>query len=155
MPAALDVNWEAVRTLAVQIGVREAARQCGIEENAVCQRSWREGWLKNLPRSESLPPTMLPQPVSGIIKPHDVLTNLGQETRVNHAIAANKISGKVAQMEADEALNRVPDILAAAKHAAVVHGWSGAQVNVGIRLDQIAQSAAVSVDLPENVEITE
>lgn len=47
MPAALDVDWSAVRTLAVAVGIREAARQLGISEDAVMQRSAREGWLSD------------------------------------------------------------------------------------------------------------
>lgn len=45
MPAALDVDWPSVRTLAVAVGVREAARQLGLSEDAVMQRSARERWL--------------------------------------------------------------------------------------------------------------
>ena len=45
MPKPVNVDWPAVRVLAVVVGVREAARQMGISEAAVRQRSKREGWM--------------------------------------------------------------------------------------------------------------
>jgi hypothetical protein len=45
MPKPLNADWSAVRVLAVAVGVREAARQMGISEDAVRQRSKREGWM--------------------------------------------------------------------------------------------------------------
>ena len=45
MPKPLNVDWSAVRVLAVAVGVREAARQMQISEDAVRQRSKREGWM--------------------------------------------------------------------------------------------------------------
>jgi hypothetical protein len=38
MPKPLNVDWPAVRVLAVAVGVREAARQMGISQDAVRQR---------------------------------------------------------------------------------------------------------------------
>ena len=45
MPKPLNVDWPAVRVLAVAVGVREAARQMQISEDAVRQRSKRERWM--------------------------------------------------------------------------------------------------------------
>ena len=45
MPKPLNVDWPAVRVLAVAVGVREAARQMGISQDAVRQRPKREGWM--------------------------------------------------------------------------------------------------------------
>lgn len=45
-PATIEpVNWEAVKVLAIAVGVREAARKCGLSENTVMARCRREGWL--------------------------------------------------------------------------------------------------------------
>src|ERR1700757_3390723 len=43
MSKPLNVDWPAVRVLAVAVGVREAACQMGISQDAVRQRSKREG----------------------------------------------------------------------------------------------------------------
>jgi len=45
MRKPLNVDWSAVRVLAVDVGVREAAHQMGIGQDAVRQRSRREGWM--------------------------------------------------------------------------------------------------------------
>ena len=45
MPRPLNVDWPAVRVLAVAVGVREPARQMGISQDAVRQRSKRERWM--------------------------------------------------------------------------------------------------------------
>src|SRR4051812_23388649 len=55
MPAALDVNREAVRVLCVAVGVREAARKLGLPESTVQSWSQRGGWLKPTVQ----PPTVL------------------------------------------------------------------------------------------------
>jgi hypothetical protein len=45
MPKPLNVDWPAVRVLAVAVGVREAARQMRISQDAVRQRNAKAGWL--------------------------------------------------------------------------------------------------------------
>jgi hypothetical protein len=46
MPAALLVDKDKVKTVALQIGVREAARQFELPEGTVQAWSKREGWFK-------------------------------------------------------------------------------------------------------------
>ncbi len=48
MPAELDVDKEAVRVLVVAVGVREAARQCNLNENTVLAWANRGGWLQSV-----------------------------------------------------------------------------------------------------------
>lgn len=48
MPAALDVDHDKVRAVALVVGVREAARQFELSEDAVRQWSKREGWFKHV-----------------------------------------------------------------------------------------------------------
>lgn len=40
------INRESVKTLAIAVGVREAARQLGLSEDRVRQWSSRDGWFK-------------------------------------------------------------------------------------------------------------
>src|SRR5689334_12377095 len=91
MPAALDVNWPAVQALAVAVGVREAARQMGLNESAVMQRSAREGWLKDLPRSTPMPPTVL-QPVSGVSTAAQAMAQTMREDAVKGRAAALRVT---------------------------------------------------------------
>lgn len=56
MPPPLDVDREAVKTLALSVGIREAARQTGLPEGTVRQWSARGKWLDR-PKQ---PPTVIP-----------------------------------------------------------------------------------------------
>lgn len=52
-PATMPPNWPAIRALAMVVGVREAARRCGVSENAALARSMREGWLDD-PKAKAI-----------------------------------------------------------------------------------------------------
>jgi hypothetical protein len=131
MPAALDVNWNEVRMLAQTIGVREAARRMGIPEGAVMVRSSREGWLRDLPRSKPLPPSVR-QAVSGVSSAPQAAVNYLKDvitqTRTNHAkvalIASNEILS-VAEVAPAQLLvqETAQTLLTHAKHAALAGGW--------------------------------
>jgi hypothetical protein len=131
MPAALDVNWEAIKLLAQQIGVREAARRVGLKEEAVMQRSAREGWLRDMPRSQPLPPTML-QRVSGVSDAPKASVNYLKdvllETRTEHAktalaVAKDMSSWVQEQPSAMRDKDNAQALLSNAKHAALAGGW--------------------------------
>ncbi len=64
MPISIDK--EAVRMLAIEIGVRPAARQLGLDEDRVCQWSHRGNWFPALPDVQR-------SNVSTVSKPGDVL----------------------------------------------------------------------------------
>jgi len=57
---------EAVRLLAIQFGVREAARRCGLNEDRVCQWSKRGNWFPALPDVQQ-------SAVSTVSRPGDIL----------------------------------------------------------------------------------
>lgn len=152
MPPALDVDWESVRTLAVAVGVREAARRMGLPEAACMQRSCREGWLSGLSRSERLPPTVMETVssvrVSASQAMGDSLRDMSARTRLGHAKAAVKVADKVAQMDADELLTVMPAVLQSVKHAAVTHSWAaGNNGQPSVRLDLIAGSNVTAMRL--------
>jgi hypothetical protein len=46
MPRKTDQELEALKTLVVMFGPREAARQCKLNEDTVCGLAWRRGWRK-------------------------------------------------------------------------------------------------------------
>jgi hypothetical protein len=147
--APLDVDWESIRTLAIAVGVREAARRVGISEESVMQRSCREGWLKSLPRDQELPPTIRPIRVSMVsTAPQamgEYLRDLSAKTRLNHAKVADKIADKLSQSDADELLMQMPSVLMAGKHAALTAGnWTSGS-GPTMRLDLLAGTLDVSL----------
>jgi hypothetical protein len=131
MPAALDVNWEAIKLLAQQIGVREAARRMGLPEDAVRQRSAREGWLRDMPRSQPLPPSVR-KVVTNVTKAPEASINYLKdvllETRTEHAktalaVAKDMSSWVQEQPSAMRDKDNAQALLSNAKHAALAGGW--------------------------------
>lgn len=105
MPAALDVDWEAIKTLAIAVGAREAARRLGMSEDAVRQRCTRERWMADLPRSQTLPLSVR-QPVATVATPSQVMAASMREKAVRGRAAALtagcKALERIAEMDADE-----------------------------------------------------
>lgn len=152
MPAALDVDREAVKTLAMAVGVREAARRMGLDENTVRQWSAREGWLRDAPRSQPLPPTVL-QPVTGVTKSPsqamgETLKELAGRTRLGHAKAQAKVADLVSEMDAQEVLMSMPAILQGVKASSILHGWTaGSSGQPSVRLDLVSGSNGTAMRL--------
>ena len=48
MPAALEVDHDQVKCIAIQVGYREAARQLGLSEATVCYWAVKEGWSEQV-----------------------------------------------------------------------------------------------------------
>lgn len=91
--------------LVLQVGCREAARQLGLEETTVTQWSSRYGWLRDLPRSTPLPPSMR-KPVANVITPAQAMAQLMAEKAIKgrfHAlVATEKALGHMADMSPAE-----------------------------------------------------
>src|SRR5205814_9139794 len=89
MPAALNVNREAVLALAVSIGVRAAARELGINEDTVRQWSKREKWF---------PEVLVPEHKAIVERvtachhksPVEALRDVGERSRFALALAGEK-----------------------------------------------------------------
>lgn len=115
MPAALDVNWEAVKTLTLAVGPSEASRQTGISLDAIKQRSARGKWLV----APALPPSIA-QPVTGVTAPSAALANTladrKQKTRMNLSQYAIEASGKAARSKGNLIIaKQVKDVAAIAQ----------------------------------------
>lgn len=69
---------EAVKTLAISIGVREAARRLGLNEDTVCSWAKREAWFTPKP----LPPSQAIVTQALQAKPSGALTDVMAERKV-------------------------------------------------------------------------
>lgn len=148
MPAALDVNREAVRLLVVQYGVREAARQMGLNEDTVAAWSARGKWLADLPRSVPLPPSMV-RPASDASNPAQALAKAMLEdsvqTRASLLRTTRRAVARAERCDDDELMTQeVAGVLHShAKTAALAGGWAtqtGPGLNVNLRLAVTAQA---------------
>lgn len=126
-PVSTHEQREAVRMLAMLVGVREAARQSGISEARVMQWSKRYKWLAN--RQPQLPVTMQSDLVSTVSKTADKLSvqlaSYAKTTRHNLAKASDKASQALAKRDGDKLVEA--NVAKAAREwtdvASKVHGW--------------------------------
>ena len=118
MPKPLNVDWPAVRVLAVAVGVREAARQMGISQDAVRQRSKREGWMAS---PKAVAQRALAKPVTSVspnvLSPAHALANVLSERKHRTKLALTKYvveaSERAGESDGDLRLSRnVRDVTA-------------------------------------------
>lgn len=141
MAAPLNVDREQVRMLVLSVGVREAARQCGISENTVLAWSNRGGWLQHITKPEPIERPASMQGAIVAIKPADALQNtlaeLGNRTKLAAMKYAAKTTEHAAELDAEEALAAANDMKAVVQTAAIAGSWqssTGTQVNIALLL---------------------
>lgn len=164
MPAALDVDREQVRMLAVSVGVREAARQLGLEEDTVCQWAKRGEWLKNIPRSRPMPPTVL-RPVSIVSTPAEIQVQRMRENAMagrDFALEATaKALGHMVKLSPEQLCEKdAAQTLHTHVKSASIAGGYGAQTSVHITALAYGERGATEPDTdlvadvhPESVEV--
>jgi hypothetical protein len=151
------VNWEAVRVLAVAVGIREAARRLGISEEATMKRSQREGWLRDPEtravnvrltsqrQSETASQRLAVSATGPQMSPATAmageLAQLNGKTRLGLARAQAKVAEHVAERSGAENLDDAQKIKAAAQTANLIHGWQDQPPTVHLRLDVLSGSA--------------
>lgn len=146
MPDPLTVDREQVRLVAVQIGVREAARQFGLPENTVKTWSGRYGWFKEAAEQQQLVETAREtKRVRQGLSPREptaaeILEKYGKETRLSLAAGIARGAETVRDMDGQEVLLASQQVSQLTKAAATVHGWQSTGPSLSVRLDVIAQS---------------
>jgi len=153
-PKALPVNWEAVKMLALVVGVRESARRMGISEEAVKKRCTREGWLATKEAKEvnrmaiaqrsGVTAAVCPQKSPAALIQAEI-SQLGSNTRLSLARGLAKAGEHVETLSGPDILDRANDVKAVAQTADLVHGWKDALPNVKIRLDVLNGSAEAPI----------
>lgn len=156
MPAnALGVDWNEVRQIALQVGVREAARRMGLPEETVKKRCTREGWIKekNAIQAKVAQIEQLKRTDRGLSpevpKAIEVLSAIGGETRLFLAKSALKVAKHVHKQPAAKLLQEAPNVKAWCQTAGMVHGFGSAE-GVSLRLEIIAKGHAGAETIPED-----
>jgi hypothetical protein len=161
--APVPINWEAVRMLALVVGVRESARRMGISEEAVKKRCTREGWLADPAAREiarrsvversgmTVAPTMVPilSPTAAL---NAELSQLGSKTKLGIARGLARASEVIGEMGGVQVIDNAHEIKSVAQTADLVHGWKDSAPQVKIRLDVLSGSADAQ---PIDIEATE
>lgn len=154
----LKVDWPAVRAHAVIHGIRQAARDFGISEDAVRQRSAREKWLSPSPQLVTTHSDSSPK----VTKPHEaaLMARQRMDARTHkygrsYAHDALRHAARLAKRNPAVALAEAPNVKAAVSvaQAANVAGFerqeraAPSQVLVAIGMSGIDLSASASTPL--------
>lgn len=127
-PKLPQATWEAVRTLAQLVGVREAARQYkdqGVTEEAAKKRSQRERWSLDGPFGKVAKSVPVLSPVAAMAAQAFAyeINTLSVKTRLGLARAQAAVAEHVEGREGAENLSDAQNIKAAAQTANMVFGW--------------------------------
>ncbi len=149
MPEAsnqIQVNREEVRMLALEIGVREAARRLGLNEDRVCKWSERGNWFstpKHINSSQAL--------VSTVSRPSVVLTDeitrLEGETRTSLARSAAHLAKQGESAE----LNASGHVRNAAQVAQIAFKWRDDEKPSHFTLNQLNINT-LAIDQPSTLD---
>lgn len=140
MPAPLDVNREAIKTLVLAVGCTEAAKQTGIPLNTILSWSARGNWLK--PAAPQLPPTVQPTAITAI-NPSDALANVLADNHKQTKLQLSKYtldaSKKAADSEGDLKLSRqVKDVAGIMQAVYPEQHQSNGGIHIGVLTGQVA-----------------
>ncbi len=148
------VNKEAIRILAMEIGLRPAARKLGLNEDTVCSWADREGWnIANIAKNgrPSVASTLQASPADVL---QNELARLERETKLSLAKSAARMSHEATEAK----LKQSSDVHNVAKTAAIVHRWDAKEqqsanivVNVALLGVDPATVAATTLDVDPGV----
>ena len=115
---ATPVSKEEVRLLAIEIGVREAARRLGLEEDRVRQWSSRHKWFSKSSKT---------QLVTTVTKPSEVLMDELADNERETRLSLSRYARRAAQDAESASLRDSPYVKQAAQVAGIVHKWNDTQ----------------------------
>lgn len=152
MPERLQVDREAVRTLVVAVGVREAARQMGLAEGTVQYWSMKGRWTEKRQAAEQIARERIakrPENATNAIQPSSTnslqpadslaqtLQDCNQRTRIGLSRAATKAAEHLQKQAPQKILNQSKALVNITTAASKLHGWEeskaqGIALNLGI-----------------------
>jgi hypothetical protein len=139
---AINIDREAVKTLAIAVGVRKAARQLGLKEATVCKWSERGKWFKSPPQppKQSDVSTVIKSPSNALA---DTLREHSEQTKLGMATAARKAAKHAAKMTPVQVIRASRGLKNVTEIAEKVHGWNA---GTGRGTSVFAQQAVVIDD---------
>lgn len=152
MPAALDIDREAVRVLVVAIGPRAAARELGLEEDTVCQWSSRYEWVKqaeemrvkaaaaNRERAKArgeLSSVVSKSPADALA---EVIATEGTATRIGAVRYARKAVEHAGSLCGADALAVAGDVKQAMQVLAIADGSGAGSTTTSVQVNLLSQT---------------
>jgi hypothetical protein len=116
-----SIDRESVRLLAIELGVREAARRCGLSEDRVRKWSSRYKWLEQrAPKQQEAAVTVVTTPGDVLLESHK---ELEQRTRSGLARATARASEAAATAAEPLPVSNTAHLRDLAQAAAKLFGW--------------------------------
>ena len=113
--SATPVSKEEVRLLAIEYGVREAARKLGLSEDRVRQWSSRHKWFSKPDVQKSI--------VTTVTKPADIVLDELADNERETRLSLSRYARRAAQDSENATLRDAPLVHKAAQVAGIVHKW--------------------------------
>ncbi len=159
---AKPISWEAVKALAMVVGVREAARRMELSEEQVKKRCTREGWLSD-PRARqavtnavalrsgiSAPVPMSPKSPAALIAQE--LAELNAKSRLSLARGMSKASTTIENMDGQEIVADAGNVKAIVQATAQVHAWADQPATSRVRLEVLlSKPEPTTIDVESQV----
>jgi hypothetical protein len=122
------VDRESVRLLAIELGVREAARRCGLSEDRVRKWSSRYKWLKQkAPKQQEAAVTVVTTPGDVLLATHE---ELGERSRTAILQAGTAAAEQARDRTVPLPVNDVQQFAQLTGALARVLGWGTQAANV-------------------------
>jgi len=149
MPKAIAIDHEQVRSVALQVGVREAARQFGLKASVVMKWSAEEKWFAHLQAAKDAQLALQAKQGITVKTSGDVMLGYGEKTKLNSAKTLYKTSKGFAKKTPDELLKLTQQVKNNVDSAAKVFGWEEKQdhrtlVNINLLSSDYRETKDVS-----------
>ncbi len=142
-PTSTHEQRQSAKLLASQVGVREAARQLGLNENRVMQWSARYHWnLKD--KNHVHNGAAVVQDCKQIVSmTFDSLASLGKTTKLAIANTTDKAARRFEEMEPTQIIDKSDKLMNITKVAATIHGWNDAATTGPLNLNVLSGGRAL------------
>lgn len=148
MATTQRIDREAVKVLAIAVGVREAARRLGLKESRVQQWSSRDQWFKQ-PDPVQLPPTVTKNNVTTVTKPSQVLADVLKQRSNKTKLHLSKYvldASKRAEQSKGE-LKHAKAVKEVARTASLIHSWQEKDQSTGpLNLNLLGGRALIQIN---------
>ena len=136
----MDIDREQVKTLAIAIGIRNAAKRLGLSEVRVRQWSSRGKWFAKTPAKaiRTRPPVTVSHTPAEALEAQ--LREDSEQTRLGLSKATRSASKTFARMKGARVIHSAQELRHVTSAASTLHGWEekrdagSINLNVGIML---------------------
>lgn len=141
-----EAQREAVKTLAIAVGVREAARQLGLNEDRVRQWSSRGKWFMTEPKPQ--PPTVTRNDVTTVTKPSQALSDMlnddNEQTKLSLSKGIRKAAEHIKGQAGSTLFKSAKNMKEVVGAASQLHQWEAkSDVHQDIHIGVMATQAMV------------